>query len=117
MESHAIFAVIVLVILLVAICLFIKCRKAKGGPSRGSTNWRGAAAVRETEPEPAPGHWRPADEMGRRRVSLSLSILDIIIPRPYPLAILPSPPADSTSSAIPDTMNTPVVAPKFVRHP
>ena len=60
-----IFAVIVLVILLVAICLFIKCRKAQQeARARGSTNWQAPPpSVELGKPEPAPGHWRPADEM------------------------------------------------------
>ena len=60
-----IFAVIVLVVFLVAICLFLKCRKAQQeARARGSTNWQAPPpSVELGKPEPAPGHWRPADEM------------------------------------------------------
>ena len=60
-----IFAVIALVIILVAICVFIKCRKAQQeARARGSTNWQAPPpSVELGKPEPAPGHWRPADEM------------------------------------------------------
>ena len=54
-----------LVIILVAICLFLKCRKAQQeARARGSTNWQAPPpSVELGKPEPAPGHWRPADEM------------------------------------------------------
>ena len=60
-----IFAVIVLVVFLVAICLFLKCRKAQQeARARGSTNWQAPPpSVELGKPEPAPGHWSPADEM------------------------------------------------------
>ena len=48
-----------------AICVFIKCRKAQQeARARGSTNWQAPPpSVELGKPEPAPGHWRPADEM------------------------------------------------------
>ena len=54
-----------IVIILVAICLFLKCRKAQQeARARGSTNWQAPPpSVELGKPEPAPGHWRPADEM------------------------------------------------------
>ena len=65
-----------LVIILVAICLFIKCRKPSRRPEPGDTG--GAAAVGRARQEPAPGHWRPA-RVTQTPVSLSL---DITIPPP-----------------------------------
>ena len=43
----------------------IKCRKAQQeARARGSTNWQAPPpSVELGKPEPAPGHWRPADEM------------------------------------------------------
>ena len=48
-----------------AICVFLKCRKAQQeARARGSTNWQAPPpSVELGKPEPAPGHWRPADEM------------------------------------------------------
>jgi len=45
--------------------LAIKCRKAQQeARARGSTNWQAPPpSVELGKPEPAPGHWRPADEM------------------------------------------------------
>ena len=42
-----------------------KCRKAQQeARARGSTNWQAPPpSVELGKPEPAPGHWRPADEM------------------------------------------------------